>query len=125
MNTGDPFEVLMTHWRKPTPEMRRHRALYIALTVALFISSAILLLWAAMAHAEEIKSTASGGLAISTIDASSCWIASIANYDKAVTVDWACVHTFAERYRKGKAEGYNDALAYVMQAIHDGEAKSK
>ncbi len=121
----------MTHWRSPHTDspFRRRMAAYAAgalvgpLVAVLFV---LVVIWLARAaSAEDAPHTTSGSVAISTIDASSCWIASISNMDKVVTVDWACVHTFAERYREGKAEGYNDALAYVMQAIHDGEAKSK
>lgn len=80
-----------------------------------------------VAGAQENSSTgwATTSGSFSITQTKSCWIASIADVDKAVTIDWECVRENAQRYRDGKAAGYTDAISHILQAIRDGQAKEK
>lgn len=94
-----------------------------------FITGLVLLVLVGAAHGQDSGTgllTVPSTPNISVSMPKSCWIASIADKDKAVTIDWDCVGEFAKRYRAGEVRhGYNDAIAHVLQAFKDGEAKSK
>lgn len=78
-----------------------------------------------LARCEESSWTTTGGIAGSQLHhKDDCALATIAP-DKAVTVDWGCVKIWAQHYREGNTAGYNNAIAHVLQAIHDGEAVGK
>lgn len=88
------------------------------------LAALLLMVATAQAGDDPIKFSTSDPVSITVTGV--CAFASISSADDTVTIDWSCVDKNAETYRSDHPiSDIFPAIAHILQAVRDGQAKSK